>query len=103
MPPYWKQITVGTTPILGLPYNKNRTILVIYNLSGNLVYWDHSSSVLVSTGGPVAANQAYILEESDGDDTHEPVWFISAQAGNTVALYEGSGITSAMRAFLKMR
>jgi putative AlgH/UPF0301 family transcriptional regulator len=103
LPPYWKQVTVGTTALQGLDYNKKRTVLAIYNLSSNIVYWDHSHAVLVTTGGPIATNQAYVLEESDGDDVHEPIWLIAGQSGNRVALYEGSGITSAMRAFLQMR
>ena len=103
MPPIWKHVTVGTSPILLLGAQKDRIELALYNLSSNLVYWDHHPTVSSSTGGPMTQYQGYILLEADGDMVHEPIYCVSAFAGNIVAVYEVIGQRASWQKLWDMR
>ena len=103
MPPNWQLIPIGTNVTLIFPSNKNRIELAIQNVSSPAIYWDHSPSVTLGSGGQLLPYQTVILTETDGDLVHEPIYGIADDVDSSARIYEVTGQTVSWKKLLEMR
>jgi hypothetical protein len=103
LPPNWISISVGTATIQGLGYNKDRTWIIIYNNSTNIVDWDHNSSMTINTGGPLPPGTGVALAEAENDQTHDPIYLVASGPSSDVRVYEGTGVANYAQILWKLR
>lgn len=83
-------ITVGTTAIQAVRYNKSRTSLVIFNNSTTAtVYYGSDGTLTASNGIPIPPRSGMVFSKQSGDDPRISYWLVSSAAGTDVRIGEG--------------
>jgi len=83
--------SLGTTPIKAIGYAANRTSLVIYNNSANIVYWANSRDMCQEGSGfPIKSGVSFSLKIPE-DDPRPEIWLVANVAASDTAIYEGYG------------
>ncbi len=86
-------VKVGTTAKRIVDYSPRRTVIMIYNNSGNTIYIGTGQGVTTDNGFPLAANQGMVIAREFGDDPTKAVWAISDTDNLDVRVWEGYGAT----------
>lgn len=88
-----EKIIVGTTPTLVSSYSSYRTVLMLFNPSGQTVYIGIGQGVTVDNGFPLPSNQGIVLAREFGDDPTLSYYAVVASGTAELRKWEGEGRT----------
>ena len=86
--------TIGTTPARVVDYSKNRTVVMIYNNSSQIVYLGTGSGVSTSDGFPLSPYQGAVFAMEFGDDPSIAYYAVTGSGTADIRVWEGYGKTT---------
>ncbi len=83
-------ITVGTTAIQAVRFNKDRSSLVIFNNSATAtVYYGSDGALTAANGIPIPPRSGMAFSRQTGDDPRISYWLVSSALTTDVRIGEG--------------